>query len=117
MAAASLETSIKDPSTEGLKPLAWMFVLGGMVILAAPTVFCLYMTYRRRVWALILLIALTGLDIAFYLHAVLNEGVGSSLSSYAALAANAVKLIAVILLVAPPSLAWFKGRDSTPRLG
>ena len=108
---SSKYSSVKDPSTAGLLPLASTISFSLLVIPTALAAFLMYMTYRRRRWALILLIGLTAVDLGFYFSSVFQYGIGSSLLDYAAAPFNAGKLVAIALLLSPQSLTWFKGRE------
>lgn len=103
----SPEWSIRDPSTDALKPLVLIIPLALIVI---PSVFALYMTYRRRLWALVLVIAVVGCDMTFNICSTFKQGIAFGLASYLALGFCAAQLAALLLLLAPRSLAWFKGR-------
>ena len=100
-----------DPSTAGLKPLGGMFVFGGLLIISAPQAFFLYMAQRRRLWALILAIAVNVVQIALYFYALSQHGITSA-PDYLTLAYWVTAIIAVASLLTPRSLRWFKGGNS-----
>lgn len=104
--------SINDPSTNALK--SGVLVLGfvAIAVMAAVAILLLYKAYRGQVWALVLLVVLNALDLLGVGVMLFRQGIGSSASYYEALIYNVCRLIAICLLLIPPSLSWFKRRNS-----
>ena len=111
--ASAPDPSVNDPSVAWLNPLAATFELGIVLIVVVPQIFLMYMTYRRRLWAASLLILLVGIGSAFYLRALITKGLGGRISSYANLTLTSAAVFGAILLLAPPSIRWFRNSASS----